>query len=119
MVLCISFSLFPVNYVLAWAGVIEPAACIAVYRILSVITKGLFVVVTMDMHFDILMEAEIALITLTGMDASVCMYCTCVCIYIYICVDLYMYVCTYVCIYVKIILTILYDHVEDFKCMYV
>ena len=67
MVLCVSFSIYPVNYVLAWIGLINPAICISVYRILSVITKGLFVMVTMEMHFDILLEAELALISVTGM----------------------------------------------------
>ena len=109
MVLCVSFSLFPVNYVLAWASVIDPAACIAVYRILSVLTKGLFVVVTMDMHFDALMEAEIALITVTGMYVVPKYTYTYVRLNLYVCICMcvcmhnlkFMNACNYVCIVIR------------------
>ena len=60
VVLTIILPLFTVNYILAAAGAIDYAATIVIYQVLSVATKGLFASVTMDIHFDLLVAARMA-----------------------------------------------------------
>ena len=59
--LTICLPLFPVNYLLAMSGVIGPGDTIAIYLILSVLTKALYAAVTMDVHSSALTEAQSAL----------------------------------------------------------
>ena len=46
-VLTLSFPLFPLTYFLAWGRVVNPAQTVAIYLILSVLTKGVFASITM------------------------------------------------------------------------
>ena len=61
MVLSLILPLFTLNYLLASGGAIGPDATVAVYQILSVLTKGVFASVTMDIHFDLIVTARMAL----------------------------------------------------------
>eukprot|EP01041_Mallomonas_annulata_P012288 gene12288-25843_t len=56
--LTIILPLYTLNYILAWAGVIDAAVTIVVYQLLSVLTKGLFAALCMDAHVDVLTDAE-------------------------------------------------------------
>jgi hypothetical protein len=58
MSLTIILPLYTVNYLLALFGTINPAQTIVIYQILSVLTKGLFAAATMDIHLDLLLNAE-------------------------------------------------------------
>ena len=59
IVLTIVLPLYTVNYLLAMYHVIDYLQTNAVYQILSVLTKGLFAAVTMDIHADMLIKAEL------------------------------------------------------------
>eukprot|EP01041_Mallomonas_annulata_P011020 gene11020-23024_t len=50
--------LYTVNYLIAWSGGIDYGTTIAIYQVLSVLTKGLFAAICMDGHVDVLLEAE-------------------------------------------------------------
>ena len=58
IVLTIVFPLYTVNYLVALFGGINAAQTIAIYQVLSVLTKGLFTAVTMDMHLDSLVQSR-------------------------------------------------------------
>jgi signal transduction histidine kinase len=58
MWLTIILPLYTVNYMFALFGFINPAQTIVIYQILSVLTKGLFAAATMDIHLDMLYDAE-------------------------------------------------------------
>jgi hypothetical protein len=58
MELTIVLPLYTVNYLVALSGTIDAAQTIAIYQILSVLTKGLFAASTMDIHMDLLFNAE-------------------------------------------------------------
>eukprot|EP00596_Hydrurales_sp_CCMP1899_P003636 CAMPEP_0119051700 /NCGR_PEP_ID=MMETSP1177-20130426/73233_1 /TAXON_ID=2985 /ORGANISM="Ochromonas sp, Strain CCMP1899" /LENGTH=828 /DNA_ID=CAMNT_0007031009 /DNA_START=692 /DNA_END=3175 /DNA_ORIENTATION=+ len=58
MELTIVLPLYTVNYLVALSGTINAAQTIAIYQILSVLTKGLFAASTMDIHMDLLFNAE-------------------------------------------------------------
>jgi hypothetical protein len=58
MWLSIVLPLYTVNYLFALFSCISPAQTIVVYQILSVLTKGLFAAATMDVHLDLLFDAE-------------------------------------------------------------
>jgi signal transduction histidine kinase len=62
MWLTIILPLYTVNYLLALFRMITPAQTIAIYQILSVLTKGLFAAATMDIHLDMLYDTEKLLI---------------------------------------------------------
>eukprot|EP01041_Mallomonas_annulata_P002749 gene2749-5415_t len=56
--LTIILPLYTINYLVAWAGGIDAATTIAIYQVLSVLTKGLFTALCMDSHVDVLMETQ-------------------------------------------------------------
>jgi signal transduction histidine kinase len=58
MWLTIVLPLYTVNYLFALFGTINAAQTIVIYQILSVLTKGLFAAATMDIHLDLLFNAE-------------------------------------------------------------
>ena len=58
IVLSVLLPLYTVNYLLALAGYINPAQTIAIYQVLSVLTKGLFAITTMDIHLGALVQAQ-------------------------------------------------------------
>ena len=58
MWLTIVLPLYTVNYLFALFGTIDAAQTIVIYQILSVLTKGLFAAATMDIHLDLLCNAE-------------------------------------------------------------
>jgi len=62
MVLTIILPLYTVIYLIALFGGAGPAETIAIYQILSLLTKGLFSAVTMDVHLDTLLQVKRAII---------------------------------------------------------
>mmetsp|Transcript_19791 Transcript_19791/g.27208 ORF Transcript_19791/g.27208 Transcript_19791/m.27208 type:complete len:730 (-) Transcript_19791:249-2438(-) len=62
MVLTVILPLYTVIYIVALFGVVGPAETIAIYQVLSVLTKGLFSAVTMDVHLDTLLRTKRAII---------------------------------------------------------
>ena len=52
MFLAIAFPLFSVNYFFAMTQLIGPAETIAIFQLLSIITKGYFATICMDIHVD-------------------------------------------------------------------
>ena len=57
--LTIIFPLYTVNYLVALWGGIDVPTTIVIYQILSLLTKGLFAAVTMDIHLDLIRDAEL------------------------------------------------------------
>jgi hypothetical protein len=60
--LTIILPIFTVNYLAGLWGAIDYAKTIAIYQILSVLTKGLFTAICMDTHVHLLIRAEMALV---------------------------------------------------------
>lgn len=54
-------SIFPVNYLLAMFGCYGSATTIAFYLIVSLITKGSYAAIAMEIHFNLLLDNERAL----------------------------------------------------------
>ena len=59
MWLTITFPLYTVNYLVATWGGIDVPTTIVIYQILSLLTKGLFAAVTMDIHLDLIRDTEL------------------------------------------------------------
>jgi len=60
--LTIILPLYTVNYLLALFKGIDVSTTIGTYQVLSVLTKGLFAAFTMDLHLDLLVKTEQALV---------------------------------------------------------
>jgi hypothetical protein len=62
MWLTVVLPLYTVNYIVALGKGYGPAETIAIYQVLSVLTKGLFAAATMDIHLGLMVESEKALL---------------------------------------------------------